>query len=1355
VPEDQTKHGRPSPVEPAAPTQLPAVAAPPPGEDPLLGRVLVERYRIDAKLGEGGMGAVYLATHTLLDKQVALKVLHADLARKPEIAARFVQEARTASRIRHEHVIDISDFGTTPDGLVFFAMERLTGRDLHQLIEAAPGKRLPFDRAKKIFLQVCVALAAAHARGVIHRDLKPSNVFLIEFLGDPDFVKLLDFGIAKVTLEPGETGASDPLTRTGMLFGTPEYMAPEQARGEAIDARVDVYAMGCILYQLVAGQVPFRGSNFMGVLAMHLADEPPAIPLEAFDEIGAPRELSAVIARALAKSPDERFATIEDLANAVRIAAGDPAVSRRITAPPPLANGMTPERWKRIEDIFHRAIELPRERRDTFLDRECGDDDALRAEVFGLLSSTAGATESLRKLVADSADEVAAQWSGGLIGKRLGPYRLIELLGEGGMGVVYLAERDDGQFRRKVAVKVLPNALGSPQLAARFRDERQILASLDHAGIVRMFDGGTTDDGLPYLVMEHVAGEPITSYAGTHELSVRKRLELVLEICEALRYAHKKLVIHRDIKPSNILVSEEGTPKVLDFGIAKLVDPELDREAREARTRTGAAPLTPGYASPEQARGEAVSVASDVYSLGAVLYELLAGRPPHEAGSNSLETLRAICEDDPPRPSKVAPASLRAAITRDLETVVMKALHKQVSGRYATIEGFAADLRRVLAAEPVPRSRSTPRVAGLVIAGFVAVGAGVAGWRALRSEPEAAAPGATQRRVAIVARDARGGGDAWLAAAMQRLVTRQLRDHDDRGFAFADEATADVRLELVYRLAPTGVQVDALLGEPGPTTPKVVGSASGGSVVEALGRLGAPIHDALGVTRTPDPDPAERAVMAKVGTRSLAAFRGYRALEDEFLSATWVDAPGIAARLERITELDPGWAHPWALRAIVQGRVTPAASTTLDRARRVVDPARDPGGRRLLEALRKTLSGDNPGAFEVLAGALRETPDDALLGWMIAGLSLDRMQLDETIAVLRRFHELRPDLQFGGDLAHVLRLAGRSDEAAAHVRAWADAYPESEQALLELALLAEESGDPAAAQRSVERMILIHGETSSRLASQCEVMLLAGKLGAARAIAEKLLLGDASSRARARYRLGVIAVFEGRFSVAYETLQRAAEEATPLGAESELTQVLEALRGLAGVVGRPGDYRRFTAQLADAQQQFGMYDAASRFELALLDRGASCPAIEPVLASVPDGPVRETTRRYVLRAAASAGCATCADVVQAGLASSEQSAGSLLAFARCAVAQGELDLAERAIRRATLLSVSFVGPQASPYHAILARLELARVLVRTGDREGARTAYDAFLAAWGAADRPLPEVAAARKELATVTSPAR
>ena len=303
-----------------------------PHADPLLGQTLAGRYLIQRKLGEGGMSGVYLATHTVLGKQVALKILHGELATEPDRVERFLQEARAAARIRHDHVIDVSDLGTTPEGLVFFAMELLEGEDLHDKLARAhlAAQRLPWAGSERIVLQTCAALGAAHALGIIHRDLKPENIYLVEARGEPDFVKLLDFGIAK---QPEVAEVDRKLTRTGRLLGTPEYMAPEQARGEDVDPRVDVYAMGCLLFQLVTSRVPFEADDFTSVLKMHLTQPPPELPPEVFDAIGAPRALAAVIHQAMAKDRDQRFATIDELARAVRQAPGEPAAPRRSRRP--------------------------------------------------------------------------------------------------------------------------------------------------------------------------------------------------------------------------------------------------------------------------------------------------------------------------------------------------------------------------------------------------------------------------------------------------------------------------------------------------------------------------------------------------------------------------------------------------------------------------------------------------------------------------------------------------------------------------------------------------------------------------------------------------------------------------------------------------------------------------------------------------------------------------------------------------------------------------------------------------------------------------------------------------------------
>ena len=247
---------------------LPAAA--PVGGDPLLGRVVDGRYRIEEQVGEGGMGVVYLATHTVLNKKLALKVLRGDMAKDQDTVQRFMQEAQAATSIGHENIIDISDFGRLPDGAAYFVMEYCEGQELTRLI--ARGGSVPVQEALHIIVQIASALGAAHKRGIVHRDLKPDNVFLVQRGDRSSFVKVLDFGIAKVG------GAGSKLTKTGMVFGTPHYMSPEQAAGQAIDARTDIYALGVIMYEMFTGRVPFDAETFMGILSKHMfeAPEPPS-----------------------------------------------------------------------------------------------------------------------------------------------------------------------------------------------------------------------------------------------------------------------------------------------------------------------------------------------------------------------------------------------------------------------------------------------------------------------------------------------------------------------------------------------------------------------------------------------------------------------------------------------------------------------------------------------------------------------------------------------------------------------------------------------------------------------------------------------------------------------------------------------------------------------------------------------------------------------------------------------------------------------------------------------------------------------------------------------------------------------
>jgi tetratricopeptide (TPR) repeat protein/predicted Ser/Thr protein kinase len=362
---------------------------------------------------------------------------------------------------------------------------------------------------------------------------------------------------------------------------------------------------------------------------------------------------------------------------------------------------MGDNRWYRIEDLFHRAADLAPGERESFLDSTCGDDRDLRQKVKALLAADRDPEAVLEAAVAGAAGQFRAgpEENAVLIGKRIGPYSIVSLIGKGGMGAVYRAIRD-GEFRMEVALKLLKRGTDTEAAVSRFRKERQILAALQHPNIARLLDGGSTDDGLPYFAMEYVEGRPLLEYAAP--LSVRQRLELFRSVCAAVQYAHQNLIVHRDLKPGNILVTANGTPKLLDFGIAKLVDPD-SADSNLTLTMAGSRLMTPHYASPEQVRGDPVTTASDVYSLGVVLYELLTGERPHRLVTYSPEAIeRAICREEPRKPSAWNPQ-----LDPDLDNIVFMALRKEPQRRYASAEQLSEDVRLHLEGRPVRARKDT------------------------------------------------------------------------------------------------------------------------------------------------------------------------------------------------------------------------------------------------------------------------------------------------------------------------------------------------------------------------------------------------------------------------------------------------------------------------------------------------------------------------------------------------------------------------------------------------------------------------------------------------------------------------
>jgi TolB-like protein/Tfp pilus assembly protein PilF len=395
---------------------------------------------------------------------------------------------------------------------------------------------------------------------------------------------------------------------------------------------------------------------------------------------------------------------------------------------------MTPERWRQVEEIFQAALDLFGEERNRYLSEACLNDTQLKRDVESLLTQYDSAGALLEEPIYNAELSVLGSFveeRDPMIGRRVGSYRIEREIGRGGMGAVYEALRADNEFNKRAAIKLVKRGMDTDFILRRFRKERQILAALDHPHIGGLLDGGTTEDGLPYFVMEYIEGQPLYSYCDTHQLGVSDRLKLFTSICDAVHYAHQKQVVHRDIKPSNVLVTSDGVPKLLDFGIAKLLNPQLAGDITHDPTATAMRLMTPEYASPEQVQGAPTTPSTDVYSLGVLLYELLTGHRPYRLVNRAPhEIARVICEEAPAPPSVIITRtedllpslgvgddsttlkrlyttrgttleSLRRALSGDLDNIVMQALRKEPEWRYQTVADLRDDITRYLEGRPI------------------------------------------------------------------------------------------------------------------------------------------------------------------------------------------------------------------------------------------------------------------------------------------------------------------------------------------------------------------------------------------------------------------------------------------------------------------------------------------------------------------------------------------------------------------------------------------------------------------------------------------------------------------------------
>jgi serine/threonine protein kinase/Tol biopolymer transport system component/Tfp pilus assembly protein PilF len=406
---------------------------------------------------------------------------------------------------------------------------------------------------------------------------------------------------------------------------------------------------------------------------------------------------------------------------------------------------MTPDRPNKVEEIFESALMRAPAERDAYLTRACEGDESLRTRIETLIEAheqAVGFVDGVSELDSDSTPTLVDDVPFGMIGRRIGSYKLVREIGRGGMGSVYLAIRADAEYQKQVAIKLIKRGMDTDFIIRRFRHERQILATLDHPYIAHLLDGGTTEDGLPYFVLEYVEGKSIYHYCDALKLPLTERIKLFRKVCSAVQYAHQQLVIHRDIKPGNILVTSDGTPKLLDFGIAKILNPEFASQTLDPTT-AALRMMTPEYASPEQVKGDPVTVESDIYTLGVMLYELLTDHRPYRLRNRfSLELARIICEEEPERPSvivgqievitvegaepfEVTPETvsrarsstleqLRRQLSGSLDNIILKAMRKDPARRYQSVEEFSEDLRRYLEGQPVSAPAYIPGAATAV-----------------------------------------------------------------------------------------------------------------------------------------------------------------------------------------------------------------------------------------------------------------------------------------------------------------------------------------------------------------------------------------------------------------------------------------------------------------------------------------------------------------------------------------------------------------------------------------------------------------------------------------------------------------
>ncbi|HYL04994.1 MAG TPA: protein kinase [Thermoanaerobaculia bacterium] len=639
----------------------------------------VSHYRILERLGGGGMGVVYKGWDLRLERYAAVKFLSPHRSSSDDFKRRFAREARTASRLEHANICTVFETDETDDGRLFIAMAFCEGEALKRKIERGP---LPLPQALAIAAQVAAGLAAAHDKGVVHRDVKPGNVMVAE----DGRVKIVDFGIARMADETR-------LTRTGDVMGTTAYISPEQFLSADVDHRSDLWSLGVVLYEMVTGRLPWTNGDERELINAIVKRPPRSISTLRPD---VPLALERVIVRALAKRPAERYQRADELrADLLAVAelVAQPAMTgpyeqtlietpmappgreRRPASPPvPATAGGGAGAAAPVSGSGKAATGAPAPAAE---ERELPSGTAAAASRAG--AGTAPDRSGAGTAGAPSSAAAERRPGSGMIGRVIAHYRILGPLGGGGMGVVYQAQ--DLSLERVVALKFLPPELTrDPESKSRFLQEARAASALDHPNICTIHEVGETDEGQLYLAMACYDGETLKQRLQRGPLPIDEALETAQQVARGLVKAHRHGIVHRDIKPANLMITADEIVKILDFGIAKLA-------GAAGLTRIGSSLGTPGYMSPEQARGDEVDPRTDVWSLGAVLYEMVTGRRPFR-GEHDQAVLYALFNQEPD-----PVAQLRPDAPPELVRIIGRMLAKDPDQRYLTAAEALADLR--------------------------------------------------------------------------------------------------------------------------------------------------------------------------------------------------------------------------------------------------------------------------------------------------------------------------------------------------------------------------------------------------------------------------------------------------------------------------------------------------------------------------------------------------------------------------------------------------------------------------------------------------------------------------------------